>query len=163
MKTLYLHRLFKHSKWAGVVLVIYLLTTLWLCNKKIDWVLIPRNDMFSGQPIVHVERIPRMYVNNEPLRTSEMLYWKREFLEQSMQLYMNATEHKQTYQLDWLKRKSKAYAWLNLFEKRITPNSPKIEWYADMAGVSIENNDIVEIRFERLDSILYHQKFEFKP
>jgi hypothetical protein len=163
MKTLYVYRLFKHSTWAGVGLVIYLLVTIWLCNKKMDWVLIPRNDMFSGQPIAPIERVPRLYVNNKPVRTSDMLYWKRDFLEQSMKLYMKATEQNQAYQLDWLKRKSAGHAWLNTFQECITPHSPKIEWYADMAGVSVENNDIVEIRFEKLDSNFIHQKIEFKP
>lgn len=119
--------------------------------------------MFSGQPIQKVERLPRLYVNNNLVRTSDMLYWKRDFLEQSMQLYKNAAVQKHTYQVDWLKRKTDEHAWLKSFEKYITPFPSIIEWYAQMSGVCIKKNDIVEIRFDRVDSTFIHHKLEIKP
>lgn len=163
MKNLYLFRLFNHSKWAGVSLVIFLSATICLYNKKIDWLLIPRNDMFSGQPIKSLDRVPRLYLNHKPIQTSGMFYWKRDFLEQSIQLYEKAAHQKKIYQLDWLKRRSESHTWLNIFETTITPSPTNIKWYAKIAGVSIRPQDIVEIRVERLDSNYIHQKFESQP
>jgi hypothetical protein len=163
MKNLFLIRLFNQYKLAGSLVFVYALTSAWLFTKKMDWVLIPRNDMFSGQPTDTVYFIPRLYINDTPVLTSGMLYWKRDFLEQSIRLYVKAKKHGTLYQADWLNRHEPTFPWLRLMENGINPDESKVEWYAKIAGINVQGNDRIEIRVDTIRLKNNHLYNQVKP
>ena len=95
--------------------------------------------------------------------TSGMLYWKRDFLEQSMRLYVKANKQGTLYQVDWLNRHEPTFSWLRFMENGINPAESKVEWYAKMAGIKVQGNDRVEIRTDTIRFKNNHINNPVKP
>jgi hypothetical protein len=126
---------------------------IYLWFKKTDWLLIPRNDMFSGQPVDSLLKIPRLYVDGKPVKTSGMLYLKKDFLEQSLQLYQRYKINHQVYQVNWLNRKQIQYPWLAECRESITPKESSIHWFAHLAGIKSTDALQIEIQVDTIHSI----------
>jgi hypothetical protein len=152
MKRLFLFKLYHYSKFGFAIVSIYICLMIFLIFKKTDWLLFPRNDMFSGQRVDSIQKIPRLYVDGNPVKTSGMLYWKKDFLEQSLQLYQRYKITHQVYQVNWLNRKQIQYPWLAECRENITPKESSIHWYAHLAGIESDEAHQIEIRVDTIHS-----------
>jgi hypothetical protein len=140
---------FKKSIYFAALL--YLIAWFFFASKKMDFILFPYNDMFSGQSISSDTLCHYGLKQNGILVSiTDKPYWKKDLLEQSIKNYALFLQHQNAQYSDvfFTTRKEK-YPFLNpIYNKLKTPNF-KFEdwtvWYLKQSGNKANKLDYLEL------------------
>jgi len=101
MKQFFLYRLFKHSKWGFAFIIIFLAGYAVTYFKKMDMVFFPYNSMYAIDfNKTNAATTYALKINNRPVRITRNLYWKKDFLETSLNGYCRYLKHDRNVFLD---------------------------------------------------------------
>jgi len=135
-----------HSKIGFGVVVLYVLCYAVIFSKKMDMMLFPYNSMFSSNS--NEASTPYAYIvkaDNNPVKFTGNLYWKKDFLEQAPAKYSTyLSEQKVSYIEKYLKRKN-----MSALTKNIAPSTFSdrdwFEWYAKFSGITYNQSTCFEL------------------
>ena len=92
MSSTFLYKLLKHSKWAFVCVILYIVLYVVLMFKKMDTAMFPYNNMYS-EPQHAQTTCCYLKINGKRINYTQFIYWKKDFLEQSVTKYADYVYH----------------------------------------------------------------------
>ncbi len=151
MKNLFLIKLFQHSKPAFVFVMLFLIgysITFW---KKMDMMFYPYNSMFSID--FNKNYTASTYaakLNEERVKITNQLYWKKDFLEATITNYAKYIQHNRAVFLDdYLNYKITNNSTRSFFSERLIPERNVAMkwpyWYCNFAGYTAPKNSNIEL------------------
>lgn len=149
MSSTFIYKLFKHSKWAFAVVILYMGIYFVCLYKKMDMTIFPYNNMYSNSQ--NVETTCYYFkLNGHRIHYTHFMYWKKDFLEQSVikyASYLNQNQH--NYLNMYIDKKIKNNQQNSNIKKALTPNVVDFNtwatWYASYAGIKVQPNDHFEL------------------
>jgi len=149
MSSTFLFKLLKHSKWAFVVVILYMAIYFVFLYKKMDMALFPYNNMYSN---IQTKKFTSYYlkINDQRIAYSHFKNWKKDFLEQSVTKYAEyVCRNKNNYLNIYIDEKVKNNYKNSLIKKALTPGEVDFKvwstWYASYAGIKVKPNDNFEL------------------
>jgi hypothetical protein len=149
MSSTFLNKLFKHSKWAFVCAILYMVAYFTCIFKKMDMAIFPYNNMYSNAQTIET---PCYYLkmNNQRISYTHFMYWKKDFLEQSVTKYAGYVNQNQHNYLNiYIDEKIKYTKQNSVLKKALTPGEIDFKswstWYATYAGIKVQPNDNFEL------------------
>ena len=149
MNSTFLYKLFKHNKWAFAVVIVYMAIYFVCVYKKMDMTLFPYNNMYSNTQ--HSESTCcYLKINGQRINYTQFMYWKKDFLEQSVTKYADYVNQNQHNYLNiYIDEKVKNKHRNSIIKKGLTPGVVDFKswarWYATYAGVKVQPNDNFEL------------------
>lgn len=94
MKQTYLYQLYKYSRPACWLVLLFIISYGLFFFKKMDMMLFPHNSMFAYNPAVTVNHASTygIRVNDSLVKTTSFLYWKKDFVESALSAYAKYEE-----------------------------------------------------------------------
>ena len=116
-----------------------------------DMIVFPYNDMFSSK--IQISKSKKYYfvkLNNERIKISHFLYWKKDILEQTPSKYISYLNNNHLNQLSFfLKSKFKDSSTLFFLENRLTPTKTNqadwLRWYVGFSGNKLNKGDSISL------------------
>jgi hypothetical protein len=147
LKQTYLYRLFIHSKIGFVIVLLILSFYIVTFHKGMDMIFFPYNGMFA----IDFETTNKAFtyainLNGKMVHITDKLYWKKDFLESSLNNYAGYIKNEQTLYLEnYLKQKNAGKGALRnlLPQKELASHWPL--WFISFAGYSYSMPVKVEI------------------
>lgn len=145
------HLFIQRCSIKAIIITLYLMFWAILILKKMDWVLFPYNDMFSGKiKSVSHSKYYSLKVNGKNVEISDYWYWKKDMLEQSIQKYAVYSQNNNMQYSDhfFLSRLDKNMIYQKLYTQLKTPEISFKEWtlwYLNQAGYKTDYQDKVEL------------------
>ena len=134
-----------------VAAIIYLTTWFFFVSKKMDFILFPYNDMFSGHSIssdtfCHYG----LKQNGKLVNITDKPYWKKDLLEQSIKNYAFFLKHQNAQYSDvFFNSRKEKYPFLNPIYNQLKTQNFRFEdwavWYLDQSGEKANNLDRLEL------------------
>ncbi len=155
MKQLFLYRLLRHSKTAFLFAILFISCFAVTFYKKMDMVFFPYNSMYSidfnkaSKTSTYAAKI-----NGRLVRITPNLYWKKDFLETSLNGYCRYIQHdNKTFLEDYIHYKFSDVGMRNFLLNQLTPGKAAASnwpaWYVDFAGYKPPPNATLELmRYE---------------
>jgi hypothetical protein len=153
----FLYRLYKYSKAGFFLSIIFIVSFVFFFFKKMDMALFPYNDMFSVNKKADTVFAYGLKANGELVKITSFPYWKKDFLETSLNTYVKYVEHDRRVFMDYyIKSKQFSSTVENLLHDRLTPGKLAANawpaWYSAYAGHT--NYPPVEYGIERYSLVL---------
>jgi len=149
MTSTFLYKILKQSKWAFAGLVLYVAVYFTCMFKKMDMAFFPYNNMYSN---TRTNELTCYYlkINNQRISYSHFMYWKKDFLEQSVFKYADYVNHHQNNYLSvYINEKVKNKNQNAVLKNALTPSKVDFKswanWYATYAGMNLQPNDDFEL------------------
>ena len=149
MNSIFLYKIFKHSKWAFAVVILYIVIYFVCLYKKMDMAMFPYNNMYSN---IQTNELTCYYlkINDQRIAYSHFMYWKKDFLEQSVTKYADyISQNKNNYLNNYIDEKIKNKQQNSNIKKALTPNVVDFKtwatWYASYARIQVQPNDYFEL------------------
>ena len=149
MSSTFLHKLLKHSKWAFAVVILYMVIYFVCLYKKMDMAMFPYNNMYSNSQKVETSCF-YLKLNGQRIHYTHFMYWKKDFLEQSVTKYaVYINQNQNNYLSIYIDEKIKNKQQNLYIKKALTPNVVDFKtwatWYASYAGIKVNPNDHFEL------------------
>ena len=149
MSSTFLHKLLKHSKWAFAVVILYIVIYFVCLYKKMDMAMFPYNNMYSNSQNVEISCF-YLKLNGQRINFTHFMYWKKDFLEQSLTKYADYIKQNQKNYLSiYIDQKIKNKQLNSNIKKGLTPKVVDFKswatWYANYAGIKVNPNDHFEL------------------
>jgi hypothetical protein len=149
MTSTFLYKLLKQSKWAFAGLVLYVAVYFTCMYKKMDMAFFPYNNMYSN---TRTNELTCYYlkINNQRISYTHFMYWKKDFLEQSVTKYADYLNyHQNNYLSVYINEKVKNKNQNAVLKNALTPGKVDFKnwanWYATYAGMNVQPNDDFEL------------------
>ncbi len=149
MNSTFLYKLFNHSKWAFVCVMVFIVTYFVCMYKKMDMVIFPYNSMYSS---IQETEIACYYLkmNGQRVHYSKFMYWKKDFLEQSITKYAGyVIQNKNNYLNYYINEKVKNKNQHIIIQNALTPGKVDFKgwakWFATFAGIKVNTHDNFEL------------------
>lgn len=149
MSSTFLYKLLKHSKWAFAVVILYMVIYFVCLYKKMDMAMFPFNNMYSNSQNAETSCY-YLKLNGQRIHYTHFMYWKKDFLEQSVTKYAGYVNQNQHDYLNmYIDEKIKNKQQNSNIKKALTPNVVDFKtwstWYANYAGIKVNPNDHFEL------------------
>ena len=158
MKQLFLYRLFKHSRTGFVLIALFLICYATSFYKKMDMIFFPYNSMYTIDfTKTNTTSTYAVKINNNPVKITNHLYWKKDFLETSLNAYCRyiKQDHK-VFLDDYIAYKFKNKTVSDFLLNRLVPDKSTTlqwsAWYAHSAGYEVPPGAAIE--FMQYDFLL---------
>jgi len=149
MTSTFLYKILKQSKWAFAGLVLYVAVYFTCMFKKMDMAFFPYNNMYSN---TRTNELTCYYlkINNQRISYTHFMYWKKDFLEQSVTKYADYLNyHQNNYLSVYINEKVKNKNQNAVLKNALTPSNVDFKswanWYATYAGMNVQPNDDFEL------------------
>lgn len=157
MNNSFLYRLFQHSKTGFLIVVAFIICYAVFFSKKMDSVIFPYNSMFAVE--FKTSASPEVYavkINNVPVKITNNLYWKKDFLEESLNNYGRYKKNGDMLYMDnYLRAKIPDSSGRAFMAERLIPTKDAMErwlpWYIRFAGYQVEKGATIELISYHLD------------
>lgn len=149
MSSTFLYKLLKHSKWAFLFAILYTVGYFTCIYKKMDMTIFPYNSMYSNSQ--GAESICfYLKINGKCINYTHFMYWKKDFLEQSVTKYAGYVNQNQHNYLNiYIDEKIKNKHQNSSIKKALTPGKIDFKswatWYASYAEIKVQSNDNFEL------------------
>ena len=149
MSSTFLYKLLKHSKWAFAVMILYMVIYFVCLYKKMDMAIFPNNNMYSNSKNEETSCY-YLKLNGQRIHYTQFMYWKKDFLEQSVTKYAGyLNQHQNNYLSIYIDEKINNKQQNSNIKKALTPNVVDFKtwgtWYATYAGIEVQPNDYYEL------------------
>ena len=149
MSSTFLYKLLKHSKWAFAVVILYMVIYFVCLYKKMDMAMFPYNNMYSNSQNPETTCC-YLKINGQRINYTHFMYWKKDFLEQSVTKYADyVSQNKNNYLNIYIDEKVKNDFKNSSIKKALTPGVVEFKswaiWYASYAGIKVQPNDLFEL------------------
>ena len=151
MKHLFLYRLFQHSKTAFAFIILFVIGYTIVFTKKMDMLFYPYNSMFSIDFTKdYTATTYAVRINGDPVKITDRLYWKKDFLEESITNYCKYLQYQRNVFLDdYLHTKIADSSTRSFFLQRLTPERKAAKkwpyWYCSFAGYAVPQNATIAL------------------
>ena len=151
MNRLFLYRLFKYSKPAFALVIMFLVWYSIVFYKKMDMVFFPYNSMYAIDFTKNnTASTYAMKLNGSRINITHHLYWKKDFLETTLLGYCKYIRHGQKiFMDDYIEQKFKNESIRNKLFNCLTPDKVAVmnwpRWYGWFAGYTVPPKATVEL------------------
>lgn len=149
MNSFFFYKLFRHSKFAFLCVIIFVVAYLISFSKKMDMALFPYNNMYSS---VQSKNIKCYYlkINGHRIHYTHFMYWKKDFLEQSITKYASyVKENHKNYLNIFIGEKIKSDHLKSATESVLSPGNVDFKnwsnWIVSYANYKADTGDYFEL------------------
>ena len=145
MSRLFLPRLLKHSRLAGICVIIYILLYSMLMSKGMFIQFFPSNAMFASLPAKgETLHTYALFANGRKVMYSHKPYWKKDLMEASLPLFIRVQDTAFSFPLAAFMEK---YPATKVFHGNWLPGSPDTwpSWYAHTGGIALPIGSNVQV------------------
>jgi hypothetical protein len=151
MKQLFLYRLLKHSTPAFIFVVLFISFYAITFFKKMDMVLFPFNNMYTVDFTKNKTATTyAMKINGNMVKITHQPYWKKDFLETSLNVYSKYIRyHRKVFLDDYIPYKFHNEQTRKILLHGLTPDKTTAmswpAWYVHFAGYNLPANSTIEL------------------
>ncbi|MBU3713897.1 MAG: hypothetical protein FGM46_03010 [Ferruginibacter sp.] len=148
MQKTFLFRLYRHSKVAFIVMLLFMGGYVFFFFKKMDTVMFPYNGMFaSSAENKNHSTIYAIRLNGKRIPYSNRMYWKKDFLEQSLSGYISFQQQQSSYLKTYLDSKQWGAGAKDFLRAGLIPSNIEAWplWYCKFAGSEVPSGSVVEL------------------
>ncbi len=147
-------RLYHHSRFAFVIVALYLILYAFFFIKKMDMVVFPYNSMFAIDfSDNNTSETYQLKIDGKAVRFTNKWWWKKDFMETSLKRYallLHDTPYIEKYIAYAYANKSYRELFLNQLKPSTTDKSKWLFWYAKFGNVNLKKGQVFSIWQYRL-------------